>query len=144
MRISDVGFCALLVAALLIGPLSTLTPVEAAVYSPQQALSPPAIQDFLADPSALLKEYPDGGAQMISRVRDLAASDPMTLNAIIGLLATANPNQSTAIGTGLGQVALMAVKSDQAYANQIQEAIARSAKASPVGGARRQKNRRRC
>ena len=134
MRISDVGLCALLVAALLTGPPSTLTPVEAAVYSPQQALPPPAIQDFLADPSALLKEYPDGGAQMISRVRDLAASDPMTLNAIIGLLATANPNQSTAIGTGLGQVALMAVKSDQAYANQIQEAIARSAKAGPVGG----------
>jgi hypothetical protein len=132
MRVSDVRFCALLVAALLIGPLSNLTPVEAAVYSPQQALPPPAIRDFLADPSALLKEYPDGGAQMISRVRDLAASDPMTLNAIIGLLATASPNQSTAIGTGLGQVALMAVKSDQAYANQIQEAIARSA--TPVGG----------
>ena len=134
MRISDVGFHALLVAALFIGPLSTLTPVAAAVYSPQRALPPPAIQDFLADPSALLKEYPDGGAQMISRVRDLAASDPMTLNAIVGLLATANPNQSTAIGTGLGQVALMAVKSDQAYANQIQEAIARSAKATAVGG----------
>ena len=37
------------------------------------------------------------------------------------LLITANSNQATAIGTGLGQVALIAVKTDRVYANQIQE-----------------------
>ena len=114
-----------------------LSPAAAAVYSPQQALPAQVIQDFLANPGALLKQYPSGGAQMISRVRDLAASDPSTLNPIVGLLATANANQSTAIGTGLGQVALMAVKTDQAYANQIQEAIASAIKGhdvGPVGG----------
>ena len=36
----------------------------------------------------------------------------------------ANPAQSSGIGTGLGQAALMAVKTDQAYANEIQQAIA--------------------
>ena len=95
----------------------------AAVYSPQQALSAQAIQQFVADPIALLAEYPDGGGQLIARVRDLAASDPATLNPLIGLLTNANQGQATAIGTGLGQVATMAVKTDQAYAVQIQEAI---------------------
>jgi len=57
-----------------------LSPAAAAVYSPKQALSAPVIQDFLANPGALLTKYPVGGAQLISRVRDLAASDPSTLN----------------------------------------------------------------
>ena len=61
---------------------------------------------------------------MIARVRDLVASDPSTLNPVIGLLATANFDQATAIGTGLGQAALMVVKTDQAYANQIQDTLA--------------------
>lgn len=134
MRVSHACCGALL--ALIASPLVVLSPVAAAVYSPQQVLPAPVIKDFLADPAALLKQYPDGGALMISRVRDLAASDPATLKEIVGLLASANPNQSTAIGTGLGQVALMAVKTDQAYANEIQEAIARSAKpAGAVSGA---------
>ena len=104
----------------------------AAVYSAQRAFPPQTIQLFLAQPAALLEQYPSGGGQMISRVRDLAASDPSTLDAIVGLLATANADQSTAIGIGLGQVALMAVKIDQAYANQIQEAIAGAVKAYDV------------
>lgn len=124
MRVSQAGLGALLGAALFVPKMGMLSPVAAAVYSSQQALPPQVIKDFLADPSALLKQYPEGGAQMISRVKDLAASDPATLNAIVGLLATANSSQATAIGTALGQVALIAVKTDQAYANQIQEAIA--------------------
>ena len=138
MGISRACFGALLGAAVAVSQLAALSPAAAAVYSPQQALSAQTIQDFLANPRALLTQYPDGGPQMISRVRDLAASDPSTLNAIVGLLATANAMQSTAIGTGLGQVALMAVRTDQAYANQIQEAIAGAVKrhnVGPVGGA---------
>jgi len=138
VRFSHACFGALLGAALVVPQMVWLSPAAAAVYSPKQALSAPVIQEFLANPSALLTQYPIGGAQMIARVRDLAASDPSTLNPIVGLLATANANQSTAIGTGLGQVALMAVKTDQAYANQIQEAIAGAIKGhdvGPVGGA---------
>jgi len=127
-------FGALFGAMLVLPQVVWLSPAAAAVYSPQQALPEPAILDFLADPSALLNQYPDGGAQMIARVRDLAASDPLTLNAIVELLATANHNQSVAIGTGLGQVALMAVKTDQAYANQIQEAIAKAVAANKARG----------
>jgi hypothetical protein len=106
----------------------------AAVYSPQRALPAQAIQQFLTDPTALLAQFPDGGAELIARVRDLAASDPATLSALIGLLTSANPGQATAIGTALGQVAVMAVKTDQAYAVQIQEAIVSAEER--VGGVR--------
>ncbi|HUZ33194.1 MAG TPA: O-antigen ligase family protein [Xanthobacteraceae bacterium] len=91
----------------------------------------------------MIADHPWFGTGLISRVRDLAASDPATLNPIVGLLANANSEQSVAIGTGLGQVALMAVKTDQAYANQIQESVATavqkgktptSAAAVPPGG----------
>jgi len=133
MRAFQVSRCALLGAALAGFVVASPAPATAAVYSQQQALSAPVIQDFLANPGALLTKYPVGGAQLISRVRDLAASDPSTLNPIVGLLATANANQSTAIGTGLGQVAMMAVKTDQAYANQIQEVIASAIKGHDVG-----------
>ena len=108
------------------GQFATLTSAAAAVYSPELALPAQTVQEFLSDPSALLAQFPDGGQQMVARVRDLAASDASTLNALVGLLATANTNQTNAIGTGLGQTAVLAVKADPAYANAIQQAIART------------------
>lgn len=86
-------------------------------------LPPETIALFLANPPGLLTQYSDGGGGLISRIRDLAASDPSTLNAIIDLLAKANPSQTNAIGTGLGQAALVVVKTDQAYAATIQAAL---------------------
>ena len=69
---------------------------------------------------------------MITRVRDLAASDPATADALIGLLKTANPDQSSAIGTALGQVALMAVTTDQVFAVDLQTKIAQSGNTSAL------------
>ena len=66
---------------------------------------------------------------LIQLVRDLVASDDATLNPILGLLEGANSDQAAAIGTALGQAALLAVKVDQAYATRIQDAMA---KASPM------------
>ena len=103
--------------------LAPLAPSVAALYSPQQALPTQTVQDFLANPSSLLTQYPNGGPDMIKRVRDLAASNPATLNALLGLLAKANPEQSTAIGTALGDVAKMAVSSDPGFATQIQVGV---------------------
>jgi hypothetical protein len=103
-------------------------PSTAAVYPPQQALPAQTVQQFLANPGALLTQFPNGGPDMIARVRDLAASDPATLNALVGLLSKANTAQATAIGTALGDVAKLAVTNgsptDQAYAAQIQVAVA--------------------
>ena len=97
--------------------------VFAAVYSPQQALPPQTVEEFVADPAALLRRHPEGGPIMIKVVRDLAASDPSTLNALVGLLASANPEQAAAIATALAQVALMAVQNDQPYSTAIQTAV---------------------
>jgi hypothetical protein len=74
--------------------------------SPQRGLPAQTIVQFLADPDTLLKQYPNGGPQMLARVRGLAASDPATLKPIVDLIPEANSEQANAIGTGLGQVAL--------------------------------------
>jgi hypothetical protein len=109
-----------LVAGSIVGSLS---PAAAAVYSPQQALPAPTIQQFLANPNGLLSQFPNGGPDLAKMVRDLAASDPQTLSALIGLLRGANPSQASAIGTGLGQTAELAVNTDPAYATEIQTAV---------------------
>jgi hypothetical protein len=123
MHRSRAIFRAALAAALATFITASVPPAMAAVLPPQQALPADTIQQFLANPSALLSQYPDGGAQMITQVRNLAASDPQTLNALIALLASANPDQAAAIGTALGQVALMAVNTDTAYATDIQTGV---------------------
>jgi hypothetical protein len=99
---------------------------SAACYNPQQQLPAQTISAFVADPSQLLQQYPNGGPQMISQIRDLAASDPATLWRILALSATANKEQKQAIGAGLGQAARICVRTDQAYANDIQQAIAQT------------------
>jgi hypothetical protein len=121
MRPSRVLLSALSAAVIACFVLTSTPPATAALNSP--AASQQAVQEFLSNPAALLAQYPDGGGQMIAAVRDLA-SDPQTLNALIALLTNANPNQASAIGTAFGQVALSVVGTDQAYASQIQTAVA--------------------
>jgi hypothetical protein len=69
-------------------------------FSQTETLPAQTIQQFLADPSALFKKYPNGGPQLLTRVREVAAYDPATLNTIVGLIQSANPNQANAIRTG--------------------------------------------
>lgn len=45
---------------------------------------------FLADSGQLLAEYPNGGAQMIAQIRDLAVANPAVLLPILSLLSNAN------------------------------------------------------
>jgi hypothetical protein len=89
-----------------------------------QQLGQLTAQQFQADPAQVLANYLTGGPIMISLIRQLAIADHADLALIIGLLATANPDQANAIGTGLGQAALASVTADQAYANAIQTALA--------------------
>ena len=118
-------------SVLLSAPVLT-APASAAVYSPQQALPSAAVQQFLANPQGLLSQYPNGGPQLTKAIRDLAASDPSTLATIVGLLKSASPDQATAIGAGLGQVAELAVSADPAFADQIQTAVVSSQNVSAV------------
>jgi hypothetical protein len=115
------GAC--IAALAVVGPVSM---AQAACLGPQQQLPANDVAPFLSNPGALLEDpaYSSGGVRMISRIRDLAASDPGTLNVLIDLIAKANPDQQTAIGTGLAQAALVCVKTDQAYATQIQQDMA--------------------
>jgi hypothetical protein len=85
-----------------------------------------AVDQFLANPTQYMQNHPDGGARFISLIRDVAVSHPDALQTIMGLLANANTAQQMAIGSGLGQAAQIVVKTNQAYANQIQQAIAAS------------------
>jgi hypothetical protein len=112
--------------------MAFVTSASAAVYSAHQALPSQAVQQFLSDPASLLSQFPNGGPVMITKVRDLTASDPATLSALIGLLKSANPDQASAIGTALGQVALMAVNTDQAFATEIQTQIAQAGNTSAL------------
>jgi hypothetical protein len=82
--------------------------------------------DLISRPANLLEQHAMGGPQMISRVRDLVASNPAALLAIMSLVSGANRDQKTAIGTGLGQAARICVTTDQNYANEIQQAVVAS------------------
>jgi hypothetical protein len=97
-------------------------------YPSSQQLSAQTVSDFLANPSQILQQNPNGGAQMISRIRDLSASDSATLQPILALIANADKNQKFAIGSALGQAAKICGGLGQgegrAYANDIQQAIA--------------------
>ncbi|MBW5438823.1 hypothetical protein FXB41_29900 [Bradyrhizobium canariense] len=106
---------------------------SAAVYPPQRQLPATVISEFKATPGALLTQYP-AGAQLISRVRDLGASDPTTVPALIALLKdpATTKDQIRAITAGLAQVARMAAATDQAYANEIQAAIAGTGNADVI------------
>ncbi|MDQ2082043.1 hypothetical protein RA307_17785 [Xanthobacteraceae bacterium Astr-EGSB] len=96
----------------------------AACYAPAQQLPATTVSNFIGSPASLLSDFPNGGAQMISRVRDLVASNPDALAAIMAQLANANTSQQSAIGSGLGQAARICLRTDQAFATQIQQAIA--------------------
>jgi hypothetical protein len=81
---------------------------------------------FSANPGQVLLQYPDGGPELAAQIRDLAVADPVLLDKIMGLLETANKSQKSAIGSGLSQAAKIVVRTNQAYATQIQEAIAKT------------------
>nr|WP_249132374.1 hypothetical protein [Bradyrhizobium diazoefficiens] len=106
--------------------ITVATAANAAIYPPSRQLAAQTISDFKASPASLLQQFAAGGAPMISRVRDLGASDPSTVPALIALLKdpTTTKDQMRAIVAGLAQLARMAAQQDQAFASEIQAAIA--------------------
>ena len=95
----------------------------AACYSPQQQVSKEAVDSFMGDPGAMLRQFPNGGARMISGIRDLAASNPATLSPILQLVGTANQGQISAIGSALGQSQRICGAKDASYAQQIEHGV---------------------
>ena len=79
---------------------------------------------FQNNPGQLLTQSPGAGPGLVKQVRDLLSTDKATLPSIIGLLKLASPDQQIAIADALAQVAKAYSKSDPAFANQIQQAVA--------------------
>jgi hypothetical protein len=83
------------------------------------------VDNFLANPGALLTLYPLGGGSMVADVRDLAQADMRTLDPLLSLVATANTEQKNALGTGLGLAALELERNNPQAATIIQIALVR-------------------
>jgi hypothetical protein len=83
-----------------------------------------SVASFKDNPGQLLTQFPNGGPELVSRVRELAVSDPTLLDPIIALLANATKDQKTGIASGLAQAARVVVRTNQPYATRIQQAIA--------------------
>jgi hypothetical protein len=94
---------------------------QAACYGAGEQLPGQAVSQFVNDPSRLLTQFPSGGPQMISLIRDLVASDPGTLPLILNLNGKANAEQVQAFGAGLGQAALVCKRTSQAFSDEIQQ-----------------------
>ena len=92
----------------------------------KQALPAKTITQFRSDPAQLLSDHPRRGARMISMVRDLVASHQAALPLVLDLSAKGNADQINAMGTGLGQAALICSRVDQMFANEIQQMVAAS------------------
>lgn len=86
------------------------------------------VSDFLANPGAILDkpENANGGGVLIVKIRDIVASNPATLPAVVALLKNANTGQQTAIGTGLGQAANLCNVPDPTFATDIGTQLAQS------------------
>jgi hypothetical protein len=97
---------------------------QAACYSSRQQLPVSTLAQFMADPGQLQSKYPNGGARMISTIRDLVASDPSMLPRVLDLSANSNAEQIAAIGAGLGQAALVCSRGDPTFANEIHQMVA--------------------
>ena len=97
---------------------------QASCYSSRQQLPATTVAQFRADPGELQSKYPNGGARMISMVRDLVASDSAMLPHVLDLSANSNADQINAIGAGLGQAALVCARGDPTFANEIHQMVA--------------------
>lgn len=97
---------------------------HAACYSSRQQLPVATIAQFTADPEQLLSRDPNGGAPMVSMVRDLVASDPATLPLVLDLSEYGDVDQINSIGAGLGQAALICSRTDPTFTKDIQQMIA--------------------
>lgn len=114
-------------SAILLAMLAVAGPAQIAVAQTPGGLPSgiaQAVANFKANPGQLLTQNPNGGAELVSRTREIAVSDPTALDQIIALLANASKDQKVAIAAGLAQAARVVVRSNQPYATRIQQAIA--------------------
>ena len=96
---------------------------HAGCYPGDQEMPADQISTFTSNPASLLSQNPDGGTGFTSKVRDLVASNPATLQPVLDLLKNANTEQKKGIGSGLSQAANACLVKDQPFANEIQNKL---------------------
>lgn len=84
---------------------------------------PSYVEDFVSQPSNLLRQSPRGGATLVSQVRVLAVNGSAALKAIGIVLAQANPQQKEAIGTGLARAGGACVARSPDIARRINDLV---------------------
>ena len=108
--------------------------VSAGVAQQSPAQLESSQQRFLANPGQFLAQnFINGGNDLALMIRNIAVN-PGNLQIVITALASANPSQQIAIGSGLGQAALASVRTNPSYANQIQTAVATSGSSQTAAG----------
>ena len=78
---------------------------------------------FLQSPLDLLAKFKDGQGGLSAQVRDLVSSRPETIEGMKSLATGSSPDQSRAIGAGLGTAAAVCVLSQPTAAQLIQEIV---------------------
>ncbi|MBI5128451.1 MAG: hypothetical protein HZA66_03330 [Rhodopseudomonas palustris] len=99
---------------------------SAAVLPPSQRVADAKIAEFKNSPQTLLTQNTTA-ASLTQATKLLVASDASTLSLVISLLtnSSTSPQQVQSLVTGLAQAAtLAAAAGDQAFANEIQAAVA--------------------
>lgn len=103
--------------------LSASSAAKAACVSPAPA-NAAAVQAFTSSPASLLSANPNGGAALISAIRNLAVSDRAAISGITTLISSANPDQMSAIGTALGQATNLCLRTERETAVALQALVA--------------------
>jgi hypothetical protein len=113
-HVSSLGLMAGLMTLLVVG-----CPSESAAQAPPQ----PPTTSTTTTPSQLLQQFQNGGPELISRLRELAAN-PANLQALLALVPQANAAQKSALGSALGQETRIAARTNIDYARSIQQGVA--------------------
>lgn len=79
---------------------------------------------FLGAPASMINIFPNGGFEMVSRIRALAGSSSETLDPLMGLIPQLNASQKAALGSGLGRTARACAATSPEYVLSIQEKVA--------------------
>ncbi len=88
------------------------------------------VAEFLANPAAVMAQYPNGGAELTALIRDVAIANPQALATVTALLSAGSGDQQAAVGAGLGQAYNSVLSSDPVYAQQIAAAVGASSSTS--------------
>jgi hypothetical protein len=106
------------------GPVNAQSPL-ACLRHPAK-LSDAVVDDFKAQPKALLQKHPDGGVLMSAAVRRLAGSNVSSVPMLCGLAREASVAQTVALGVGLAKAVAVCRRLRPDLAQRIKEEVERA------------------